>query len=155
MFPSSFNCLAPFLSAWFEHIVGIKNFNFICTRSSWNDEITCILLELWSIYKAWFIGWETFVPIDIFNVFTSTEVPKLKLLVILICSSKNETIMKIDWITTDIWSINGSTRTWLSDIPYLHILIPTCWYDKVWIIFVELNAENSITMARFTRSTTF
>jgi len=143
------------LGAWFEHVVCVEHLYFICARTSWDNEITCILLELGGIYKTRLIRWKAFVPINILNMLTATEVPKLELFAILIGASQNKTIMKIDWITANIRSIYRSTRTWLSDIPHFHILIPTSWDNKIWIVCVKLDTENSITMSWLTWTSTF
>lgn len=87
-------------------------------------------------------------------MFACTKVPKLQLFIILIRTCQNKTIMEINWVTTNVWPINWSARTWLPDIPYFHILIPTSWYDKIWIILVKFYTENSVTVSWLSCTTT-
>ena len=45
------------LSAWFEHIVSIEHFYFINSRSTSDNEISGVLLELRAINEARFLWW--------------------------------------------------------------------------------------------------
>ena len=138
-----------------EHIVSIEYFYFICTRTTWNYKITCVLLELGSIDETRLVWWKALIPVDVLNMLTWSKVPKLELLVILIWASKDKAVMQINGISANIWSIDRSTRTWLSDIPHFNIFIPTSWNNQVWIFLVKFDHENSVTMARFSWTSTF
>ena len=137
-----------------EHVVRIKYFDLVGACTSWDNQITGVLLELRCVDKTRLIRWKTFVPIDIFNMLTGSEVPQLKLLSILMRPCQHKAIMKINWITTNIWSINRSAWTWLSNIPDFDILVPTSRDNKIWIVSIKLAAENSITVTWFTWTTT-
>ena len=142
------------LGTGLEHIVGIKYFDLVGACTSWDNQITGVLLELRCVDKTRLIRWKTFVPIDIFNMLTGSEVPQLKLLTVLMRACQHKAIMKINWITTNIWSINWSAWTWLSNIPHFDILVPTSRDNKIRIVLIKLAAENSITVAWFTWTTT-
>jgi hypothetical protein len=113
------------LGTWFEHVVCVEDLHFICTRTSRNNKITSVFLELGGIDETWLIRWKAFVPTDVLDVLTASKVPELELLVVLVGASEDEAIMEIYGVAADVWAINRSARTRLPDVPDFHILIPT------------------------------
>jgi hypothetical protein len=71
-----------------------------------------------------------------------------------VLSCEKISVVKIDGITTDVWSDNRSNWRWFSNIPNFDVIIPTSRDDKIWIICAELRAEHSITVTWFTGTST-
>lgn len=69
------------VGTWFEHVISIENFHFVCSTTTCNNQISGVLLELSTVDQAWLIRRETFIPGDILNGLAGSEVPQLQLLV--------------------------------------------------------------------------
>ena len=143
------------LCTWFKHVVTVEYFYFIWTTTTCDNQVTSVLLELCTIYQAWLFRWKSFIPVDILDWFTCTEIPELKWIVRLVWSCKKVSVVEIDRITTNVWPIDRSDWWRLSNIPDFDIVIPRSGYYHIWVFLIKFNAENSIGMSWFSCTTTF
>ena len=113
------------MCARLEHVVAVEYFDFVRATASRDDQVSCVLLELGSIYQTGFLGRKAFVPRDVLNRFAGAEVPELELFVILVGSSQKVAVVEVDRVSTDVGTVYRSDGVCLPDIPDFHIVIPT------------------------------
>lgn len=109
-------------------------------------------MELSLVDHARLVGLKPFIPLDVSQELSLSEVPKLQLVLVSVSSSQQELVsLHIDSVTANERSVDGSARTRLSNVPNLDVEVPASGHYEVWVLFVELDAEHLGSVARVTR----
>ena len=63
--------------------------------------------------------------------------------------------MEINRVTADVGAVDRSDGAGLSNIPHFDVVVPTSGNDEIWILLVELDAEDTIGMSWLSGTASF
>lgn len=122
------------LSHRLESINTVKNLDLVASRSSSNDVLTSSLHELGAIDLARRGRLEVaVVPGDVIEQFTVIEGEHSKLVTSLVRSSKDDTILDIQGVSSNVGSEDTSDGSWFSHVPHFNGLVPSSSNDEVFV----------------------